>query len=949
MTTPRYSIMSALLVVLPLLGGCLDPLTGRNVAVWAVPGDDPLLADSPPRPENPIYSATRGTLRLTAALNETVAFQVAVRTTAPPAGPFDVRLDHLRGPSDALVPGANIAVYRAHYTRVEDFGSWYPDHTGKSAVPTLFPDILVPWDAPKGGGPLRLTEARNEILWIDVRVPATVPPGSYTGSLELRPVGSATAVFRCQIELEVLPIGLPTQPTLPVIACVDPRDLLAVHLRWPRLDAEQTRIVPGLPSHLAAERLLRGTLELLQSHGTNPVLWASFPSYRPTGPRTVEVDWEAYDRLVTPWLDGTGFANRAPLRYWPIPASIDYPAATRNGGIDAPRYARLLAAYLRDCRNHFAERGWLERAFYRPMPPGDLTERRVERARIIGEILTQSEADLPLVMHLPAESLAGLGWLGAPPIRVPRVRTWAPPAGWFEPGSMREQRNLGRGTWFMPDRPPYSGSLAVEAPPGDARVLAWQAYRYDTETIWIENATHLEDPARIGQRAESWAGHGLVYPGQDFGLHDRPLPSMRLKRLRRGIQDHQLLHLLEENGKRLLAQSLSERVVRWAFTDACRQNLLVCADAGWPRAGEALHLARQLILDELASQFEPGDAARRRQIASVTRWSRLWNQADRIGLSVTGVRLAPTSTGQRAYVRATIRNETTRELQGRLWLPTPPPSWELVAGAAQSVAAGTLHRCQLAIDLSSLAWNPDGAYPFDLHFDAADGGVFSTIARLAVMACPRITKRLRIDGKLDDWPLAANNVASNFALCRGPTSAGEAAAQPPELPTQAFVARDDEYVYVAVRCTLRAGEPPTWRADNRIPVDGPIPWAQDVVEVLIDPRGTLVGSSGDLYCLQVKPSGLLVSRAGCLTDPPTGPVQPWRSDARVAVEVDREVWVVELAVPLRAFPPEGLQNPIWGFNITRLDARRGEYSSWSGARDTCYLPESLGNLFMLWP
>ena len=79
-----------------------------------------------------------------------------------------------------------------------------------------------------------------------------------------------------------------------------------------------------------------------------------------------------------------------------------------------------------------------------------------------------------------------------------------------------------------------------------------------------------------------------------------------------------------------------------------------------------------------------------------------------------------------------------------------------------------------------------------------------------------------------------------------------------------------------------------------------------------------------------------------------GTSEAWPSGARVAVRVERDAWVVELAVPLDALGPQARHNPLWGFNVTRLDARRGEYSSWSGARGQCYLPQSLGNLIMLW-
>jgi hypothetical protein len=80
-----------------------------------------------------------------------------------------------------------------------------------------------------------------------------------------------------------------------------------------------------------------------------------------------------------------------------------------------------------------------------------------------------------------------------------------------------------------------------------------------------------------------------------------------------------------------------------------------------------------------------------------------------------------------------------------------------------------------------------------------------------------------------------------------------------------------------------------------------------------------------------------------------GTSEAWSCGARVAASVQREDWVVELAVPLSAFGPEAQRNRVWGFNVTRLDARRGEYSSWSGARGYCYAPQFLGNLIMLWP
>ncbi len=76
---------------------------------------------------------------------------------------------------------------------------------------------------------------------------------------------------------------------------------------------------------------------------------------------------------------------------------------------------------------------------------------------------------------------------------------------------------------------------------------------------------------------------------------------------------------------------------------------------------------------------------------------------------------------------------------------------------------------------------------------------------------------------------------------------------------------------------------------------------------------------------------------------------PWQCGGRVAVSIQPEAWTVELAIPLAAFGPDARENRVWGLNVTRLDARRGEYSSWSAARGYCYNPQSLGNLILLWP
>ena len=946
MSARRRRGAAVLLGVAVLLAGagCLEP-GARGVAVWVVDGDEDLLADTAPSSENDVFSAARGQIRLRAALNETVALQVALRSSTIPAGPFDVRVTDLVGPGGRVASDALVRRYRVQYTSVARFRSWYPGHTGRPTVPGLFPDRLVPWEAPRGGGPVQLTSARNELVWIDLTVPPTLRAGVYRGRLEVSHVTDRQPQFVSELMLEVLPVALPGRHSLPVLCRVDPGDLLAIHLAWPRVPAEQIALVPEAPSHLAAVGLVRETLELLHTHRMDPLLWAAFPKFQAAADRRVAVDWAAYDALVSGWLDGSAFPDRAPVEFWPIPASLHYPDAARNGGLGSPGYARLLAAYLVECRRHFAERGWLDRAVLRICPPAPLDADAVAAVRTLTEIVRRSAAPLTVVAHLPPRSLAGLGWAGAPAIELPEVGVWAPPAIWFEPAALSAERQLGRVAWLMPDRPPYSGALTIEAPATDARVLAWQAYRLGASALWIEDAARAYDPSDPGDTARPAAMDGLVQPAVEYGLRERPVATLRLKRLRRGVQDLELLRLLEENGRRLLAESLAQQVVRWAGTDACRDNLLSGRESGWSSDPAVLRTARELMLAELAAA--PGEP-RAGAVAAQARWALLMNQAERVAVRVEGVRLTRTAEGLRAHLRTSVTNSTNRSLTGRWRLPRTPPGWQPPGDVPVTAEPGQRQVARLLADVSGLSYNTDGVYPFELTLDTAALGAFPVAGRLAVAACPLLTRPPRIDGRLDDWPLASSNALGDFRLALSP---GEPTGLAPAatLPTQAFVGMDATTLYVGVRCGLRTGEPPVWRPDNEIPVDGGVPWGQDVVEILLDPRDVPEGTSADVYCVQIKPSGLTLTRRGCYTEPPMGRSEPWACRPRVAVQVTPEAWTVELAVPLAALGPEARRQPVWGFNVTRLDARRGEYASWSGARGFLYAPQALGNLLMLWP
>ena len=70
---------------------------------------------------------------------------------------------------------------------------------------------------------------------------------------------------------------------------------------------------------------------------------------------------------------------------------------------------------------------------------------------------------------------------------------------------------------------------------GDARALPWQAFRYNIEGVWIENAAGFGPNPYEPDKPPTHEHDYLIYPGTQFGLKEQVVPSARLKRLRRGI------------------------------------------------------------------------------------------------------------------------------------------------------------------------------------------------------------------------------------------------------------------------------------------------------------------------------------------------------------------------------------------------------------------------------
>ncbi|MFO0839716.1 MAG: hypothetical protein U1D55_14470 [Phycisphaerae bacterium] len=917
------------LCALLMLSGCVLPGGGAALDAWVAPDTFDLTPDAAPDQENPIFSAAARRVRLTGAANETIALQVGIRS-ASLGVPQQVSLSDLVGDAGRITASDAVRLYRVDYTTIDQFPSWYSDHAQRPPLARRFADALVPWDAPRG-------PSKAGVVWIDIAIPPQAAAGQYRGTLEVG--GGIGAPLRFDVTLTVWPFALPSQPSLPIVCRIDPRDLLAEQVRFPDLPSEQTRLIPSDPSQAAAIRVLDNTMRMMAAHRMTPVLWGSFPRYRVVGPDEVEIDWTEYDALVRRWLDGA--EGQPPIAgRWLTPLGVEYPSAQQNGGVASAAYARLFAAYARAVSEHFDERGWSPRSLIRPLPPGALTADAVDASRRISALIHDVGVSMPFVAHLPARSLRGLGWHNAPDVQGVEAGIWAPPAGWLEPSAIAQQRALGHAGWLMPDHPPFAPALAPYSPAVDAALIAWIAARYQLGGVWIEHA------AEFARRGGLEPAGSLLAPGTLYGLRDTPVPTVRLKRLRRGQQDFELLRMLDQSGKSLLARRTIEQVVRYACLEACDRSLLSVRDTGWTRDPATLALARVLVAREIAGAAADADAGER--LAQLADWERLMNSATQVQIVIRGVRLTSREGRLRASALATVDDRSDEPVNGG-WSLADSADWSIVGAPTTRVASNTRQRVQLDLATERLLFDDAGFVPLKFALSSQTSGeTFSATGRLAVTTCPLVTQGPTIDGALDEWPRTATNTAGDFQLVRGRANEDGPSQSRPTAATTAYFCMDRESLYVGVRCEL-SGAAPLWKADNVIPVDGAIPWGQEVVELLINPRNTPEGNPAEIYCLQVKPSGVVVARRGPRTDPPIAASVDWPARARVAARVGRDAWIVELAIPIESLGKDASRGGIWGVNVTRLDARRGEYSSWSGARGLAYENESLGNLIVARP
>jgi Domain of unknown function (DUF4091) len=582
--------MVRLILVLALLLPSSDAQADVR-RVWAVGDGDKVERDEQNHPASARNAVWDGrVVRLFAARNEIIAFQVIVEADGDGIGQLSVRLPELVSATDRITyqpPGADptnsvgrpIQIFTTNYMLVSDVSnaSWVFER-GSPAAPSdptgWKPVQLVPENARRGRGgmPVSVKKNENQAVWIEIYVNTARAPGIYRGTISVQTDHTRRSL---PVELQVFDFALPDENSMHAMLFYTSEQAELYHGR--NMDAEYHRL-----AH-------RHRVELVHAYDEKRVqeTWGRFSGSDFTRTSGYEGPGAGVGNLIVPrtfYGPGSDFDDRASA--WSVsdawmtflgeklPAAITFLYMPDEP--DPDQYPRIVAL--------------ADNVHSNPGPgralPIFVTSRYVEAL----------DASIDI---------------------------WDSGPKGFLLDRVASERARGRQYWFYNGGRPAAGAITIDAPATDARATIWAAFKHDVrvyfywhsvhwrhnsqkqgernQNVWAESITfdNRKQPQRSADDQGFINGDGvLIYPGQDR-LHpdqDRgvvgPVATVQLANFRRGLQDHQYLTLAAKLGLKPLVDEVLAAIVPRVFSDATER--VSFPETGDPYEAARLKLARAI-------------------------------------------------------------------------------------------------------------------------------------------------------------------------------------------------------------------------------------------------------------------------------------------------------------------------------------------------------------------
>jgi len=554
----------------------------NDVKIWAVGDGEKVLRDDLNHPDRSGNSVWNGKIvRLFGARNETVAFQLIVETGEEGIGGVHVDMSALlhasgqqhgsianrtdsAGNAAAVTPWRRIEVFTQHYLYVPPELSTLPQWFYAESAPPKhrtgwIPDALIPADARAdlGGQPVTVSPRANQGFWIDISIPneEALTAGVYRGQVDVRYTrsGAETALV-IPVELQLFDFALPDENHSKTFVYVS--DVSAYFPETPEWRDELRRM-----AH-------RHRFDLVGSEAHNQPFDAEmmepYRKYLDGSFFTRENGYEGPGEGVGEQVFPIGMYGDPVLGDSSDPAAMQAEADKWVSYFDGLEWRGAYFLYLID------------------EPRNDKFPWIREQVGIV-----RGSAG-------PGKRLPILTTRAYDPEIADAIDIWC--AHKIDPQTASHCAETADRAWFYNGYRPYHGSLILEAEAVDLRANSWLRWRYGIEGYFIWHGTHWKhnhqgprgrwhqnvygypvtfmyvsnnETMFYGKDGVHWGnGDGLLfYPGREpfFQEQDRgvngPISSIRMKNLRRGIQDYEYLWLAAQRGRRTEADAIAREAV----------------------------------------------------------------------------------------------------------------------------------------------------------------------------------------------------------------------------------------------------------------------------------------------------------------------------------------------------------------------------------------------------
>ena len=865
---------------------------------------------------------------------------------------------------DEQIEAAQYQAYQILPMPVDTNRAGFVRHTGLAAGARRLPRALLPLPADHDRIPLAnlhdvdhpqaLAPAGADVaqVWVDLAIPATAKPGSYTGAIDLQAGGQIIA-------------SIPVQLTVWDFVIPDERHLAMVgRLNWDRLVEHYETTFGTLtdflisrkdPKYADAVRVLDQIVSLGQQHRAQIIVPNLQPQVKWPAGKPPQVDWGDFDSVVMPWLKGDAFADKVPIGYWPLPAAqyvFNFNAQARS-------------QYWAAAASHFDQLNLLSHA------PLLLEADAGGPPNPAQAIALSQEADRLMAVHqnivicLPLEddqlTFQGPNNAGIDPATTKKqLLTIAPgivfaspsnpwpknvdhpphllahrPA-WVDPVRRRGGRRPGRAAVGVARLPPHGGRGAVGQraarlqeprpagrPQRSRLVLSRKLVR--GRRTGADGPAQMDSPRRLRLRIPP---AGQAARRSDQGAGDGPLPDQACATERQAPDPTYALMTgttnaaAWETGRELLARLIIARVPG-QHVDEELQNTLT------QLTGEILQWTTALEWPLLLGRSTSWGWGVNHQQGN---WSDL-----KFGLDI--------------YNAAGVR------LIGDLrWAAVPPGSaWEVAPQPVQippnqSIDTFNVRRYTMDASVNLDRINPQTRQPIDLVFSNELGGK-NIVLRVV---CPAATSeklegagRFKLDGNLNEW-LEADSLHDGKLV----QMLSRASLQRQELkwastPSQVFSGWAAQNFYVAFKVEGVSNT----NAGGRSFIDYQFrrAWGEDLVQILVQPI-YINNDVGPVLHVTCKPHGQVdvESKVNAQLN-----ANPWQAivgaNVRYADTQEGDIWRGELSIPWNAINDakhQGVQPTLLRFNFVQHQNATGESSSWAGPLDYGRDDAFMGLLFL---